>query len=202
MTTDLRHAETDRAEKLKNEAAEDYMLVQQALKGKEAFAKLVAKYQNRIYHIAYQILRHAADSQDITQEAFIKAYESLRRYDPGHSFLTWLARIAVNLSLNALRKRKKTPLPLNAVADPAAPEPQESQIPQVPKKKILEKLDLLRPKHRVAFILFHIEKCGYNQIASIMNVSVTSVKNYLFRARRKMRALLTPEVKLGSTGSD
>ncbi len=180
---------------------EDYELVQAALEGKEAFARLVSKYQGKTFHIAYQILRNQADAQDITQETFIKAYQSLKSYDPRHLFSTWLTRIAVNLSLNLVKKRKKLPLPLETISEFAAREtPDQSGFPRIPKKRILSTLDTLRPKHRLAFILFHIEKRDYKQTASIMDVPISSVKNYLFRARRKLRNKLAAELNLSTTG--
>jgi len=178
-----------------NQHSEDYQLVQAALKGKEAFARLVSKYQQRIYSIAFQILRSHPDAQDITQETFIKAYESLKKYDPRYAFLTWLTRIAVNQSLNTLKKRKRLPLPLETIAEHAAADtPEETSFPRIPKEKILATVDTLRSRHRVAFILFHIEKRPYQQIASIMDVPLSSVKNYLFRARRKLRKILSADV--------
>ncbi len=185
-----------------NGHSEDYELVQAALKGKEAFAALVAKYQKTVFHVAFQILRNQADAQDTAQEAFIRAYESLKRYDPRYRFSAWLTRIAVNLSLDLLKKRKKLPVPLENLAECAASDTAETgSPPRIPREKILGTLDTLRPKHRIAFILFHIEKCPYRQIASIMDIPVSSVKNYLFRARRKLRKKLSAELKLSATRS-
>jgi RNA polymerase sigma-70 factor (ECF subfamily) len=188
-----------------NQHSEDYELVQAALKGKEAFARLVAKYQQRVYHTAYQVLRNAADAQDITQETFIRAYESLKKYDPRYRFLTYLTRIAVNLSRNALKKRKKLPVSLGSVSDYPAKFSGTACQPRflrIPREKIFSTLDTLRPKHRIAFILFHIEKRPYRQIASIMQVPVSSVKNYLFRARRKLRKKLSAELEAATAGGN
>jgi RNA polymerase sigma-70 factor (ECF subfamily) len=185
-----------------NHHSEDYELVQAALKGKEAFARLVSKYQHGVYHTAFQILRNAADAQDAAQEAFIRAYESLEKYNPGFSFLTWVTRIAVNISLNILKTRKRQPLPLETVSNYPAKEADGPDVPQIPKEKILRAVETLRPRHRVAFVLFHIEKKAYGEIASIMDVPLGSVKNYLLRARRRLRKILSSEVNLRTAGSD
>lgn len=185
-----------------NHHSEDYELVQAALKGKEAFASLVAKYQHRVYHTAFQILRNAADAQDVAQEAFIRAYESLEKYNPGHSFLTWVTRMAVNASINIIRKRKKQPVPLDTAAGCPAKQETGAALPQIPKERILAAVDTLRPRHRIAFVLFHIEKKAYGEIASIMDVPLGSVKNYLLRARRRLRKILSSEIDLSTAGSD
>ncbi|HHH76458.1 MAG TPA: RNA polymerase sigma factor [Phycisphaerae bacterium] len=151
-------------------------------------------YQNKVYQMVFQIVRHDADARDIVQDAFVKAYQSLDKYDRRFRFITWVSRIAVNLSLNLIKKRKRQPVSLQSVPEPAALEKADTDaLPRIPKEKILAAAEMLRPAYRIAFTLFHVEGYRYSEVASLMDVKIGSVKNYLFRARKKLLKILTPE---------
>lgn len=174
---------------------EDYDLVSQARRGKEAYRKLVVKYQERVYATIFQILHHRADAEDITQETFIKAYYALDKFDPKYKFSTWLLRIAINTTLSFIKKRQRKPVTIPLAEELIIPD-QEVDIPKqsISLERLRKAVDSLRPNYRVPFVLFHIEKFSYDEIAEIMNVSLGSVKNYLFRARKWLKKRLLTEL--------
>ena len=98
-------------------------------------------------------------------------------------------RIAVNLSLSFLRKRRKHPVPLDLVDEPAAGATGPLRR-NIPRARILQAVDQLRSNYRVSFVLFHIQGHSYEEVATLMGVKRNDVRNYLFRARRILRKTL------------
>jgi RNA polymerase sigma-70 factor (ECF subfamily) len=154
-----------------------------------ALDELVRRYQSRIYNLAYRMLRQREDAEDVTQEAFLKAFEALPRLKDDAAFRAWLSRIAANLCLMRLRSRSHAEAPWDAVAQAD----QASQHDATP--EIIERLRTamaeLPPKHRLAVVAFYIEGRSYNEAARLAGVPVLTFKTRLYRARRMLRDMLS-----------
>jgi RNA polymerase sigma-70 factor, ECF subfamily len=172
-----------------------------------AFEELTTRHEAKVYSVAWRILRHDQDAEDVTQEAFLKALEHLGDFREEAAFSTWLLRIATFAALRILRKRKGLP----TVSLEAATEPDEltQEIPHpefiadwrhspeelVGRREIaalleaaLERLD---DKHRLVFLLRDIEGFSVRETAEALGVSEGNVKVRLLRARLELREYLT-----------
>lgn len=173
----------------------------------DAFSQLVSHYERRVFRLAKNITRHDEDAEDVLQEAFLKAYEHLDRFEGNSKFYTWLVRIAVNEALMKLRKRKtdKT-VPLDEPVELGEEAMQreiavwdgnpEQQYSGEEMKKILEEaLDTLKPDFRTVFTLRDIEELSTEETAETLGISVAAVKSRLLRARLALREKLTRQFK-------
>ena len=171
----------------------DLELVERYRAGDQAaFADLVIRYQQPIYNAAFWVLRRAEDANDITQEVFLKVAERLDEYDPRFRFFSWIYRIAVNESLNLLRRNKREEgldddfdLP---AADSANPERQlrDAQLTE----RIRSTLMRMTTSDRTVLSLRHFSDCSYQEIAQILDLDDRTVKSRLFEARQRLRGLL------------
>ena len=159
---------------------------------KDAFAKLVEKYQRPVFSVCYRMLGTATAAEDAAQEAFIRAYMALDRYDPNRSFATWLLSIASNYSIDQLRKKKVTILSMDnenyswlAPPDPG-PSPEKAALEKEKQALVQEILSDLPETDRAAIILQFWHDYSYDEIAESLNLSTSAVKSRLFRARRLM----------------
>lgn len=173
----------------------DTALIQQALEGKKGYEELIRRYQNKVYGTAFQILGHSADAEDVAQEAFVRAYMNLDRFDVNLPFEPWVMRITVNLCLTLIKKRKNLPRSLSPSDEPMQ-QKEKALFPKLSRQVIFEEVDRLKPNYRVSFILFHFKGFTYEQIAAAMGVAQNNVKNYLHRARRALRKVLADRLLL------
>jgi len=164
----------------------------------EAFAEILSHYQGWIYNMTYQIVRNSDDAMDLTQEVFIKAWKSLPGLNPRQGFSSWLRRVAVNSSIDLLRRRKRwneTGLDdpgMEAVAAltvPQAPAPEQLSHAELG-ARIQSAIDQLTPDHRTVILLKEVEGMTYEEIAQAMESSIGTVMSRLFYARKKLQALL------------
>jgi RNA polymerase sigma-70 factor (ECF subfamily) len=164
---------------------------------KEAFEELVRRHQHRVFAVAGGILRRREDVEDISQQVFVKAYFSLKRFDQRAAFSTWLYKITVNECWDLLRKKKVRPL----VYESDLSEEQARQIinsgekvnpgPDISERiearehveRLLEGLD---ERDRLMLILKEVEGFSIEEIAEVLNLNGNTVKVRLFRARRKV----------------
>ncbi|MCK4800791.1 MAG: sigma-70 family RNA polymerase sigma factor [Anaerolineales bacterium] len=159
---------------------------------KDAFAKLVEKYQKPVYSVCYRMLGTPTAAEDAAQETFIRAYQALDRYDPTRSFATWLLSIASNYSIDQLRKMKVTILSMDNekhawLAPPAnEPSPEKAALEKEKQAQIQSLLADLPEIDRAAVILQYWHNSSYEEIAETLNLSSSAVKSRLFRARRLM----------------
>lgn len=151
-----------------------------------AFETLVNRYQKKVYWIAYNFVGNAEDATDLSQEAFIRVYRSLDKYDPRYNFYTWLYRIVVNLAIDHLRKRKKHeavsldefPIEPEVVVDPHRP------IENAELRQQIEKvLDMLPPKYKTVIVLRDIHELSCEEIAKIINCTNATTRWRLHKAR-------------------
>ena len=171
----------------------DRVLVERYRAGdRTAFTELVIRYQRPIYNAAFWVLRNAEDANDIAQDVFLKVAERLDDYDPRYKFFSWIYRIAVNASLNMLRRNgREESLDDDAelaAADSANPERQlgDAQVAA----RVRSALMRLSTNDRMVLTLRHFSECSYEEIGEILDLDEKTVKSRLFEARRRMRGLL------------
>lgn len=166
---------------------DDRQLVQECLKGsKNAFEQLVEKYHKVIFNLAYRMAGKTDDAEDITQTAFIKAYEKLESYNPKFEFYSWLYRIAVNESLNFLKARRKhKDLDTDMVSGEKNPEEYcvDNELGSRVQAAIME----LEPRYRILIMLNHFRYCSYKEISNILDIPEKTVKSRLYLARQLLK---------------
>ena len=183
----------------------DQQLVERAQRGdKRAFELLVTKYQRKLGRLLSRMVRDPAEVEDVTQEAFIKAYRALPAFRGDSAFYTWLYRIAINTAKNylvALGRRAPTTTEFNhedaanfeeaeALRDSATPE-SELHGQQIA-ATVNRAMDALPEDLRTAITLREIEGLSYEEIASLMNCPIGTVRSRIFRAREAIAAELRP----------
>ena len=156
----------------------------------EAFEKLLTLYEKPVFNVAYRILNNYEDARDVTQNVFLKAYENLESFDPGHRFFSWIYRIAVNESINMRRaKRPCENLESAKVGERNTPEKALSQTEL--DEAIQAALMSLEIDYRVVIVLRHFLECSYRDIGEILGIPEKKVKSRLFTARNLLRESLS-----------
>ncbi|MFN7545416.1 MAG: RNA polymerase sigma factor [Acidobacteriota bacterium] len=170
----------------------------------QAFASLVAGYDQQVLRLAYNLLRSPEEAADIYQEAFLRVHRNLAKFRFDCSFHTWLYRIVTNLCLDALRKkkvRKEEPAVVETSDGPrdrleTAPEeradldPQRKLLSRELRERIEAVLAGLTPRERLVFEMRHFEGMRLRAIGDSLGTTEEAAKNCLFRATQKMRAAL------------
>jgi RNA polymerase sigma-70 factor (ECF subfamily) len=171
---------------------EDGDLVALTLRGNtEAFATLVERYDRAVYHLAYRTLHDVEEARDATQEAFFKAFRSLRTFRAGSKFSTWIFAITYHACCDRLSRRKHyTSEELPDRAD-AAPGPEARVIALDEASRLRAAIDALPEKYRSVVTLFHLQGKQYEEIATVLGLPMGTVKTHLFRAKEQLRRLLS-----------
>ena len=168
----------------------DVALVLQCQGGdRRAFEVLLARHQRQVFGVAYRVLNHREDASDVTQTAFLQAYEHLDQYDPGQRFSSWLYRIAVNAAVDLTRVRQRSePLVDDVESDRGGPDvlAVQGQSDSVVQRALMT----LKPEYRTVIVLKHLQDCSYEEIAQILDCAVKTVKSRLFTARQALRDVL------------
>jgi len=173
----------------------DKQLIEEIRSGNlDAFSILMERYQQQVFRMAMGFLHIKEDAEDLTQEIFIRLYESLHTFHADAAFSTWLYRIALNMSLNQLRKNKKRQL-LQSIEsifnrDSREKTPLEMLESKERDREIQAAIDALPERQRMAFILSRYEELPQKQIAAIMNRSEGAVEQLLQRANENLRKRL------------
>lgn len=170
----------------------DSVLVADALAGRsEAFGTLVERYDRAVYHLAFRTLRDRDEAADAAQEAFFKAYRSLRTFKPEAKFSTWIFSIAYHACCDRLSRRKRfSNEELPERADPSAG-PEHEAIAGDEARRLRAAIDALPEKYRTVITLYHLQGKQYEEIASVLQLPLGTVKTHLFRAKEQLRKLLT-----------
>jgi RNA polymerase sigma-70 factor (ECF subfamily) len=172
--------------------ADDAELVRRCLQGEvEAFEPLVRKYEKVLYNVALRMIGGPEEARDLTQGAFLKAYEKLGTFDGRHKFFSWLYRILVNESLNALKQRKPSqPLDprLASLASPQA----DAQSREL-QGRVQAALLKLSPEHRQVLVLRHFAEMSYADMSAALAIPEKTVKSRLYEARQRLGELLLAE---------
>jgi RNA polymerase sigma-70 factor, ECF subfamily len=181
-------------------SADDRRLIAASLKGDPAaFGELVRRYQDRLYNTVYRLLDNADDAQDVVQDAFVNAYQSLDGFKGDSQFFTWLYRIAVNTAISHKRKQRLT-LSINAVRNgEGRVEPLDTSDASRPghalerveeERRVQQALNRLSVEHRTVLIMKDMEGQKYEAMAEILGVPIGTIRSRLHRARTELRELL------------
>lgn len=177
---------------------EEKELVQAAQAGSEkAFAALVEKYRIKMFNLAYSITRDPDSADDLAQDVFIKAYISLPKFKSRSGFGTWLYRIAVNASMDFLRRERKFKITAykarvseQTVQDDETIKQEIDEEKEKRKKLLYQALGTLPDKHRIILTLRDVQGLPYKEIAGMLDTSPGTVDSRLHRARQKLRKRL------------
>jgi RNA polymerase sigma-70 factor (ECF subfamily) len=170
----------------------DRVLVERCRAGnREAFTELVIRYQRPIYNAALWILHKPEDASDVAQNVFVKVAEQLDDYDPQYRFFSWIYRIAVNESLNALRRDRRHESFDDAIDVPFEGAGPESQLAESERAdRVRRALAGMSANDRVVLTLRHFAELSYQEIAQILDIDEKTVKSRLFDARHRLRETL------------
>jgi RNA polymerase sigma-70 factor (ECF subfamily) len=178
----------------------DYELVQTAVAGREAsFEELVRRYQRPIAAYVYRMVGDYDSALDLTQEVFIKVYNSLNRYRSEFKFSTWIYKIAHNAAIDHLRRHAVREQTLSGSVEGERREitieskrltPEQESERKERRMEIESVVQLLQPAYRELIVLRHSHDLSYDEIAEVTGLPLGTVKNRLFRAREAMRDLL------------
>ena len=193
----------DRQLKKETNKEADLALVRRAKKGDyRAFDLLVLKYQSRIVSIAFKFVKEIQLAEDISQEAFIKAYRSIDSFREESAFYTWLYRITANTAKNYLvskGRRKESSISEMSISEnedfyelPTNDSPEQILMAQSLKDTIYDALSNLPEDTRTALSLREFEGLNYEEIAEIMNCPVGTVRSRIFRGREALENLISP----------
>ena len=171
----------------------DLELLERYRKGdREAFSDLVVRYQRPIYNAAFWVLRRAEDANDVTQTVFLRVAERLDEYDPKYKFFSWIYRIAVNESLNLLRRNRHEDALDDEIDIPDAEDanPEWRAGKAETSKRIQNALMSMNTNDRTVLMLRHFSECSYQEIGQILELDEKTVKSRLFEARHRLAILL------------
>ena len=170
---------------------DDAELVARALGGRsESFGTLVERYDRAVYHLCLRTMRDPDEARDCTQEAFFKAFRSLGTYKPDARFSTWIFSIAYHTCCDRLGRRKRySPDAFPERAD-AAPGPAELAERGDEARALRAAIDALPEKYRTVITLYHLQGRHYEEIATVLNLPMGTVKTHLFRAKDLLRKAL------------
>ena len=188
---------------------DEQLLLQQARQGDAtsaaAFGELVRLHQTAVFNVAYRLLGRQVEAEDAVQEAFLRAYRALDRFDLKRPFAPWIKRITTNLCLNWLESAKVKPQLLAAEmsrddkpvdmddwAQPAS-SPEQTLVREEQSVQLRQAILTLPPRYRVAIELRHFQELSYDEMAEVMGRPLSSVKSDLFRARRMLAEKMKSE---------
>ena len=169
----------------------DSSLVTETLNGdREAFGRLVEKYERRIFNLAFRICGDYEDAMDVTQTVFVKAFDRLGTFDPSRKFFSWLYRMGVNESLNQVKRQSRI-VHVEFDLPSRAPSPEQQFIRDESDGLVQTSLKRLGKDQRVVIILRHFVDLSYRQIGEVLGIQGKTVKSRLYSARQRMKEILT-----------
>ncbi len=188
---------------LSAKAQQDIELVEKAKQGdQQAYAQLLGSYRDSIYFMLLKMVNNPSDAEDLTIEAFGKAFKNIDQYTPNYAFSTWLFKIATNNCIDFIRKKRGTHLSLDQSIDnedglsPSAilqsdhPDPEAHMINQQKIMRLREVVMKLKPRYRNLIELRYFKEYSYDEIAEELDLPIGTVKAQLFRARELLLNIL------------
>lgn len=178
---------------------EEQRLIRSIKRGdQEAMRVLIDHHQQRLFAFVWRVVPNQQDAEDVCQEALLKAMAAIQSFDPTYRFSTWLFTIAYRLGLNTLRRRNKNvdaDMDFNMFASTTEPKPSdclESEEARRLKDAVWSAVDRLSVAQKTAITLFYRESHSCQEIATVMDVPVATIKSHLHRARARLQELLEP----------
>ena len=177
-----------------------------ARKGSEAaYRELLSRYERPVFSLVFRMVRDRETAEDLAQETFIKVLNNLDRYSPEFKFSSWLFKIANNLTIDHLRRRRVDTISIEGAPDAVTAESakatsiavvsgSESPLEELESRELGRAIERaigkLRPEYRACIMLRHVEDKSYEEIAEIVKLPLGTVKTYIHRARHELRAAL------------
>jgi RNA polymerase sigma-70 factor, ECF subfamily len=184
----------------------DPAVVEQARKGSEvAYRELLTRYERPVFSLIFRMVRDRETAEDLSQETFVKVLNNLDRYSPEFKFSSWLFKIANNLTIDHLRRRRVDTISIEGAPDAITSESaratsiavvsqDESPLEELESRELGSAIERaigkLRPEYRACILLRHVEDKSYEEIAEIVKLPLGTVKTYIHRARHELRAAL------------
>jgi RNA polymerase sigma-70 factor (ECF subfamily) len=184
----------------------DPEIVVLARKGSEqAYRELLTRYERPVFSLIFRMVRDRETAEDLAQETFIKVLNNLDRYSPEFKFSSWLFKIANNLTIDHLRRRRVDTISIEGAPDAVTSESAkatsiavasggESPLEELESRELGSAIERaigkLRPEYRACIMLRHVEDKSYEEIAEIVKLPLGTVKTYIHRARHELRAAL------------
>ena len=181
---------------------EDLLLVERCKQGDQiAYGQLVRKYQNSVYNLCRKMVRNPEEARDLAQEAFVKTFAALDRYNPVYAFSSWLFKITSNLCIDHIRKQRMRFLSINdpmdgeeggllrELTDPRRQPDQVSEDSEL-REAIRSAVERLPEHYRVILLLRHQEQLSYEEIAAALDIPLGTVKARIHRAREGLKSYL------------
>ena len=186
---------------LSEKAKNDLVLVEQARNGNEkAFASLLNRYRDSIYFMLLKMVNNASDAEDLTIEAFGKAFRSLESYTPNFAFSTWLFKIATNNCIDFIRKKQASPSIIDQGSDEMdsytvniqsdMPDPEEALINRQKFAQLREVVSQLKPRYKNLIELRYYKQYSYEEISKELDLPIGTIKAQLFRAKTLLYNIL------------
>lgn len=183
----------------------DQSLIDQTLAGRrEAFGQLVERYQHRLYHGLLHALGNPEDAQDVAQEAFVNAFEKLSSFKGQAAFFSWLFRIALNAGISSKRKNRRMTASVDSRREATGTEPMDDDPTNEPshamhvsdrQRLVRQALSELSDEFRTALVLKEMDGMSYEEIATVVDVPLGTVRSRIHRARLELRAKLVTLLK-------
>lgn len=155
-----------------------------------AFDTLFQKYRDKVYSTTYRMINNQEDALDLTQEIFLKVYQKIGKYDFKSTFSTWLYRLAVNVCIDELRKRKKANFVQLTQIQIDERTPESQLLSKEEEELVWNALNSLKEKERAILVLRDMEGLSYDEISSILDCSTGRVKSRIHEAREKLKIAL------------
>lgn len=172
----------------------------------DAFCELISPYTGQLLNYAFRMLKNHEDAEDALQEAYLKIYNSLNKFEGNSSFKTWIYRIVTNVCLDMLRKQKRNSTTTLSITDEDGEHelllPDDTYMPERIAQKnaaldaLQKALSSLNDEHRAIITLRDIDGFSYEEIADAMNISLGTVKSRISRARIRLKELLAKDKEL------
>lgn len=188
------------------EETTDIELISRALEGdQQAYKEILMRYRNPLYNLLYRMVHNKMETEDLVQEAFIKAFSSLASFNDEYAFSTWLYKIAINNCIDHFRKKKLKTFSLDKPISSkdgeirrefpdASYRPDKTLLSKEKDKLIEDAIQNLPEKYRISIVLRHSEDKSYEEISQILNIPLGTVKARIFRAREMLKRQLKNKI--------
>lgn len=166
---------------------DDRELIQDCVKGnRQAFERLLFKYEKPVFNAAYRMLNSPDDARDVTQTVFLKVIENIQTFDPQYRFFSWIYRIALNESINCLKKQNRFD-DLDEETPSGTNNPEEQIGSDQMSKGIQAAMMTIKPEYRTVIVLKHFMNCSYSEISQILDIPEKKVKSRLYSGRQLLK---------------
>ncbi len=168
----------------------DYELVKECLEGnKDAFSDLISRYKRLIYSVAWKFSKDNEEVNDMAQDAFIKIYRSLAKYDSRYKFSTWSVKVATNICLDHVRRKRINSVSLDEIEGFTGSNnsPEEYYLRKEHSRMLRNAIDELPEIYRVPIVMYHQKGMSYKEIADFLGKPMSIIKNRIFRARNALK---------------